>query len=70
MKCQYTHSPTTLFDPDVASGLRMVIMNENYPAFEVRSVPIPGPDATAPELFRGLYGMPMFVTIPTANLAE
>jgi len=48
----------------------MVIMNENYPAFEVRSVPIPGPDATAPELLRGLYGMPMFVTIPTANLAE
>jgi hypothetical protein len=48
----------------------MVSMNENYPAFEVSPVPIPGPDATAPPLFRGLYGMPMFVTIPTADLAE
>lgn len=70
MKCLYTHPPTTLFDPDVVSGLRMVIMNENYAAFEVRFVPIPGPDATAPELSRGLCSMPMFVIIPAANLAE
>ncbi|KQU61490.1 glycosyltransferase [Rhodococcus sp. Leaf278] len=45
-------------------------MTENYPAFEVSPVPIPGPHTAAPELFRGLYGMPMFVTVPTANLAE
>ncbi|OZC90970.1 hypothetical protein CH254_08845 [Rhodococcus sp. 06-412-2C] len=48
----------------------MVITNENYPAFEVSPVSIPAPGATAPQLFRALYGMPMFVTIPTANLAE
>ncbi|MFF7938488.1 VOC family protein [Nocardia gamkensis] len=32
-------------------------------------VPDPGPDAVAPELFRGIYGMPAFVTIPTSDLA-
>ncbi|WP_228781868.1 VOC family protein [Nocardia abscessus] len=32
-------------------------------------VPAPGPDAVAPEPFRGIYGMPAFVTIPTSDLA-
>ncbi|WP_245660094.1 VOC family protein [Nocardia gamkensis] len=32
-------------------------------------VPDPGPDAVAPELFRGIYGMPAFVTIPTSDSA-
>ncbi|CAQ01939.1 conserved hypothetical protein [Clavibacter sepedonicus] len=32
-------------------------------------VPAPGPDAVAPEPFRGIYGMPSFVTIPTTDLA-
>lgn len=32
-------------------------------------VPIPALDATAPEVYREIYGMPMFVTIPTADLA-
>lgn len=32
-------------------------------------VPMPALDATAPEVYRQFYGMPMFVIIPTANLA-
>ncbi|WP_062985955.1 VOC family protein [Nocardia anaemiae] len=44
-------------------------MSENYPAFDISPVPVPGPDAVPPELFRGIYGMPMFVTVPTADLA-
>jgi hypothetical protein len=38
-------------------------------AFDISPVPARGPDAVAPPLFRGIYGMPMFVTIPTADLA-
>lgn len=44
-------------------------MSDNFPAFEMSPVPTPAPDAEAPELFRGIYGMPMFVTVPTADLA-
>ncbi|WP_423462733.1 VOC family protein [Promicromonospora sp. MS192] len=44
-------------------------MTDIYPAFDVSPVPVPGPDARAPELFRGIYGMPMFVTVPTTDLA-
>ncbi|MEV0335479.1 VOC family protein [Nocardia sp. NPDC050717] len=44
-------------------------MNALHPAFEISPVPVPGPDAVAPEPFRGIYGMPMFVTVPTADLA-
>lgn len=44
-------------------------MSNYYNAFEMSPVPAPGPDATAPELFRGIYGMPAFVTIPTSDLA-
>lgn len=43
--------------------------NDIYPAFEVSPVPVPGPDAEPPELFRGIYGMPQYVTAPTADLA-
>ena len=43
-------------------------MDENFEAFEVSPVPPPGPDAVAPPLYRGIYGMPMFVTLPTADL--
>lgn len=32
-------------------------------------VPVPGPDAVAPEPFHGIYGMPSFATIPTTDLA-
>ena len=44
-------------------------MSDIYPAFDVSPVPVPALDAEAPELFRGVYGMPMFVTVPTADLA-
>jgi hypothetical protein len=44
-------------------------MTDIYPAFDVSPVPVPGPDATAPEPFRGIYGMPMFVSVPSADLA-
>jgi hypothetical protein len=32
-------------------------------------VPAPGPDAIAPEPYREIYPMPMFVNIPTADFA-
>ncbi|RKE65102.1 VOC family protein [Microbacterium sp. AG238] len=41
----------------------------SYDAFEISPVPAPGPDAVAPEPYRGIYGMPAFVTIPTPDLA-
>lgn len=44
-------------------------MSEYYDAFEVSPVPVPGPDAVAPAPFRGIYGMPSFVTVPTPDLA-
>ncbi|MEU5759551.1 VOC family protein [Nocardia sp. NPDC047648] len=44
-------------------------MSDYYNAFEISPVPTPGPDAVAPELFRGIYGMPAFATIPTSDLA-
>lgn len=34
----------------------------------ISPVPIPDPDAKAPEIYREIYGMPMFATIPTADL--
>ncbi|MFR9725310.1 VOC family protein [Streptomyces sp. MS19] len=44
-------------------------MSDFFPAFEMSPVPVPGPDAVAPEPFRGIYGMPAFVTVPTDDLA-
>ncbi|WDV53171.1 VOC family protein [Streptomyces coeruleorubidus] len=44
-------------------------MSDYYDAFEMSPVPPPGPDAVPPEPFRGIYGMPAFVTIPTSDLA-
>jgi hypothetical protein len=44
-------------------------MTDTFPAFDLGPVPEPALDAEAPELFRGVYGMPMFVTVPTADLA-
>jgi catechol 2,3-dioxygenase-like lactoylglutathione lyase family enzyme len=40
-----------------------------FDAFEISPVPAPGPDAVPPEPYRGVYGMPAFVTIPTADPA-
>ena len=45
-------------------------MSDYYNAFEMSPVPAPGPDAVAPEPFRGIYGMPAFTTVPTTSLAE
>lgn len=39
-----------------------------FPAFSVSPVPVPGAGTQPPELFRGIYGMPMFVTVPTDDL--
>lgn len=44
-------------------------MSDYYDAFEVSPVPLPGPEAVAPEPFRGIYGMPQFLTVPCADLA-
>lgn len=43
-------------------------MNDFYNAFEISPVPDPGPDATAPEPYRGIYAMPAFATVPTTDL--
>lgn len=42
--------------------------DDYYDAFEMSPVPAPGPDAVPPEPFRGIYGMPAFVTIATSDL--
>ncbi|WP_166847541.1 VOC family protein [Isoptericola sp. BMS4] len=44
-------------------------MTDTFPAFSLGPVPQPVPGAPAPELFRGIYGMPMFVTVPSADVA-
>ncbi|MCK2214785.1 VOC family protein [Actinomadura sp. ATCC 31491] len=44
-------------------------MADHYEAFEISPVPAPGPDVAPPEVFRGIYGMPMYVTVPTADLS-
>ncbi len=35
----------------------------------VSPVPLPALDATPPEVHRGIYGMPVFLTVPTPDLA-
>ncbi|WP_227997865.1 VOC family protein [Nocardia australiensis] len=44
-------------------------MSDYYNAFEMSPVPNAGPDAVAPEPFRGIYAMPTFVKIPTSDMA-
>ncbi|MFC0628635.1 VOC family protein [Kribbella deserti] len=44
-------------------------MADYYSAFEMSPVPVPALDAEPPEICRGIYGMPMFVTVPTTDLA-
>lgn len=39
-----------------------------FNAFEMSPVPAPGEDAQPPEPFHGIYGMPMFITVPTPDL--
>lgn len=44
-------------------------MSENFNAFEIGPTLERGIHAVAPEIFRGIYAMPAFVTIPTHDLA-
>lgn len=44
-------------------------MTDTYPAFDMGPVPLPALDAEPAELFRGIYGMPMFVNVPTRDMA-
>jgi hypothetical protein len=50
------------FDPDATSGWSVVGMNYISP------VPMPGPDAVAPEVYRAIYPMPMLTIVPTEDL--
>jgi len=44
-------------------------MADYYPAFDISPVPTPTLDTAPPEVYRGIYAMPMFVTVPTSDLA-
>lgn len=44
-------------------------MSDYFNAFEISPLSVVGPDAVAPEPFRGIYAMPMFVTVRTRDLA-
>lgn len=46
-------------------------MNDDntFAAFSMSPVPHPAPGAVPPELFRGIYGMPVFVNVPTDDLS-
>ena len=44
-------------------------MSDFFNAFEMSPLTERGPGAVAPEVFRGIYAMPMFGTIPTSDLA-
>ena len=43
-------------------------MNTYFEFFDISPVPRPSWNATAPENFHGIYGMPSFVTVATADL--
>ncbi|MCA5892027.1 VOC family protein [Isoptericola sp. NEAU-Y5] len=43
-------------------------MTDTFTAFSISPVPPPGLGVQPPEQFHGIYGMPMFVTVPTADL--
>ncbi|MFC4138071.1 MULTISPECIES: VOC family protein [unclassified Microbacterium] len=43
-------------------------MSEFFDAFEISPLSVVGPDTVAPEPFRGIYAMPMFVTVRTHDL--
>ena len=43
-------------------------MSENFNAFEIPPIAERGQHAVAPEIFSGIYAMPMFVRIPTSDL--
>lgn len=45
-------------------------MSDYFSAFEVGPLSERGPGAVAPEVFRGIYAMPVFLTVPTRDLAS
>ena len=45
-------------------------MSDFFNAFEMSPVPAPAEDAQPPEPFRGIYGMPMFVTVSAQDLTQ
>jgi hypothetical protein len=51
------------------SGFTINLMADHYNAFEISPVPPPASDAKAPEVYRCIHGVPMFVTVPTCDLA-
>lgn len=44
-------------------------MSDYFDAFDVSPISERGAQAVAPEVFRGIYAMPAFVSIPTSDLA-
>lgn len=44
-------------------------MGDFFNAFDMGPVAERGPKAVAPEVFRGIYVMPVFLTVPTSDLA-
>lgn len=46
-------------DPHTASWSMLSGMSTYYNAFDISPVPAPGPDTQPPEVYRGIYGMPM-----------
>ncbi|MEV0650135.1 hypothetical protein AB0I28_33240 [Phytomonospora sp. NPDC050363] len=44
-------------------------MSDFFNAFEMGPTSERGPKAVAPEVFRGIYAMPVFVSVPTTDLA-
>src|ERR1044072_5753772 len=51
------------FDPPAGGDSRIGGMSEF-----ISPVPVPAVDAQAPEPYEGIYGMPMFLTVPTSDL--
>jgi catechol 2,3-dioxygenase-like lactoylglutathione lyase family enzyme len=45
-------------------------MSDFFDAFEISPITERGMQAVAPEVFRGIYAMPAYVTIPTPDVAE
>ena len=46
----------------------MVVMSDYFDAFDVSPISVRGSRAVSPGIFRGIYAMPTFVTIPTRDL--
>ncbi|GAA1050939.1 VOC family protein [Arthrobacter russicus] len=45
-------------------------MSDEDDALQISPVPAPDPATKASEIYRGIFGMPTYVTIPTTDLSE